>query len=796
MDPSQYKNYILILLFIRYVSDKYAVQPDALIKVPEGGSFQDMIDLKGKPDIGSGINGVIEKLADANPRLKGVIDDVNFEDEKLLGSGQEMQDMLTKLISIFQDEKYDFTKNQAEGDDLLTGAYEYLMRHFATESGKSKGQFYTPGEVSTILPQLIEVSNAKRRDQSVYDPTCGSGSLLIKAANETKGITIYGQEKDSSTRALAVMNMWLHDYPDADIWKDNTLANPHFTKDDSSKERSDAKNKKGTTELKEFDFVLANPPFSLKSWDQGFDPSNDEFGRFDGYGVPPKKNGDYAFLLHMIKSLKPTGKAAIIMPHGVLFRGNVEADIRKAIINTHFIKGIIGLPKNLFYGTGIHACIIVLDKENAKSRKEIFMIDASKGFYKDGPKNRLRQRDMHQIVDVFTNQIEIRKFSRKVPLTEISNKKNEYNLNFPRYIDTQEDEDLQDIEAHLKGDIPNSDINDLKSYWKVYPSIKKLLFSSSTRKGYSTLTVKKSQIKPSILDHKEFKTYSKKIEEIFLNWKTKHIRLLKDIDIGIKPKKIIDKISQDLLTEFSNLDLLDKYDIYQHLMNYWEEPMQDDVYMLAQYGWNIQLNITKNEKEKITAWGSDLLPRQVVIDKYFEKENEELESLKIQLIDVNEEIQTWVNENEGEEDIFYEAKSDTGKITKKDIEKRIIVIKNDSELLDEFEVLTEYYNLKYIKEAEIKKKITDAAKELDKKLFEKYTSFTEDELKILLIEDKWMKSIHDSISNEMEKISRNLTERIKKLAERYETPLPVLSEDVKTLIKKVDDHLEKMGFKW
>ena len=779
MDASQYKDYILVLLFVKYVSDKYSGKSDTLIKVPKGGSFQDMIDLKGNTEIGKGINQVIEKLTEKNPQLKGVIDIPDFNDPDKLGSGKEMQDRLSNLVEIFQNEALDFSKNKAEGDDLLGDAYEYLMRHFATQSGKSKGQFYTPTEVSRIMSKVIGISSTKRKDQTVYDPACGSGSLLLKAANETNGITIYGQENDVSTRALAVMNMWLHDNPDAIIWRGNTLADPYF--------------KKNASTLKQFDFVVANPPFSLKSWSIGFDPDHDEFSRFD-YGVPPKKNGDYAFLLHMINSLNKSGRGAVILPHGVLFRGNIEGGIRKNLVELRHIKGIIGLPPNLFYGTGIPACIIVFDNENAESRNHIFMIDASKEFYKDGNKNRLRERDIHKIVDVFTSEIEVPKYSRLIPISEISDKKNDYNLNIPRYIDPQEDEDLQDIEAHLKGDIPNKDIDDLKSYWKVYPGIKKLLFSSSDRKGYSTLNVDKSQIKSSIFDHSEFKVHSKKIEEKFLNWKKNHVSLLNDIDIGTKPKEIINTISESLLTEFSELELLDKYDIYQYLMKYWEETMQDDMYLIAQYGWKIEINIIKNKKGKATGWDNDLLPKQVVIDKYFAKENEYLESLKTQMNDVTQQMQTLEEENE-EEDMFSEVRSEAGNIIKGEIKKRINEVKNDPELSEEFKILTEYQNL-IDKEAEFKKKIKELEAEFEKQLLAKYTSLTENELKILVIENKWMTSLDNSLTQEKERISQNLAQRIIELAERYEQPLPSLSNEVQNLTKTVDNHLKKMGFKW
>jgi type I restriction enzyme M protein len=367
MDASQYKDYVLTLLFVKYVSDKYAGNRNALIVVPEGGSFADMVKLKGDKEIGDKVNKIIGRLAEEND-LKGVIDVADFNDEDKLGKGKEMVDRLSKLIAIF--DGIDLRANRAEGDDLLGDAYEYLMRHFATESGKSKGQFYTPAEVSRIIAKVIGISRDTRQDQTVYDPTCGSGSLLLKVADEApRGLSIFGQEMDNATAALARMNMILHDAPTAEIWKDNTLASPHWKNPDGS--------------LKTFDFAVANPPFSYKAWSNGLNPADDEFTRFE-LGVPPAKNGDYAFLLHIVKSLKSTGKGAVILPHGVLFRGGAEAAIRKNLIRRGLIKGIIGLPANLFYGTGIPACIIVIDKEHAHARTGIFMVDASKGFMKDG----------------------------------------------------------------------------------------------------------------------------------------------------------------------------------------------------------------------------------------------------------------------------------------------------------------------------------------------------------------------------------------------------------------------------
>ena len=395
MDASQYKDYILTLLFMKYVSDKSKADLDSLIVVPKGGSFDDMLAVKGSPEIGDKFNKIITKLAEAND-LVNVIDLADFNDEEKLGKGKEMQDRLSKLVAIFN--SLDFRRSRAEGDDLLGDAYEYLMRHFATESGKSKGQFYTPAEVSRILAKVVGIDKNTRQDQTVYDPACGSGSLLLKAAAEApRGLTIYGQEKDNATWALAKMNMILHDNEDADIAKGDTITSPEFTRG---------------SQLRTFDFAVMNPPFSLKSWSNGLG-EDDDYDRFE-LGRPPAKNGDYAFLLHVLKSLKSTGKAAIILPHGVLFRGNAEAAIRKELLKRGYIKGIIGLPTNLFYGTSIPACIVVLDKEHAAGRTGVFMIDASKGFMKDGNKNRLRPQDIHKIVDAFNRRVERERYSRMV----------------------------------------------------------------------------------------------------------------------------------------------------------------------------------------------------------------------------------------------------------------------------------------------------------------------------------------------------------------------------------------------
>ena len=624
MDASQYKDYILTLLFMKYVSDKADSDPDSLIFVPEGGGFADIANLKGDKEIGDKINKIIGRLAEEND-LKGIIDQADFNDDSKLGRGKEMQDRLTKLVAIF--ESLDFRANRVEGDDLLGDAYEYLMRHFATESGKSKGQFYTPAEVSRIMAQVIGIGPDTSQDETIYDPACGSGSLLLRATDAApRGLSIYGQEKDNATYALASMNMILHDNATADIRRGNTLAAPDFTDDDR---------------LKTFDFAVANPPFSDKAWTNGLNPDNDVYNRFE-YGVPPTKNGDYAFLLHFITSLKSRGKGAIILPHGVLFRGNREADIRRVLIRHRYIKGIIGLPANLFYGTGIPACILVIDKENAHVRNGIFMIDASKGFLKDSNKNRLRAQDIHKIVSVFNEQTELPRYSRMVPISEIADSPTPISSISRSILIRANPKTCTTSDAHLNGGIPDTDIDALNDYWTVFPTLRNALFKANGRPGYSDPLVETQQIKTTILTHPEFKAYQQRVNAVFQAWRETHEPLLLSIEVDASPREIIRTLSEDLLDRFTGLPLLDAYNVYQKLMDYWDEVMQDDVYLIAADGWieaakpreviqDKQMKETPDLVIKKNRYKMDLIPPALIVARYFADAQDAIEMLQTKL---------------------------------------------------------------------------------------------------------------------------------------------------------------------
>lgn len=799
MDASEYKDYVLLMLFIKYISDKYAGVAYAPITVPEGASFTDMVALKGNPNIGDLINKkIIGPIEQANKSLGSI--KVDFDNPEKLGTGDEKVKRLSNLIAIFEKPELNFAKNKAEGDDILGDAYEYLMRNFATESGKSKGQFYTPSEVSRIMAKIIGINNKNSTtDTTIYDPTCGSGSLLLKVADEAEHkITIYGQEKESATSGLARMNMVLHDCPTALIrcTGNSTLSDPQFLE--------------GNGSLMLFDYIVANPPFSSKNWSNGLDISSesaDNYGRFEGFGVPPDKNGDYGFLLHIIRSLKSKGKAAVILPHGVLFRGNAEAEIRKNLIRRGYIKGIIGLPANLFYGTGIPACLIVIDKENAGNRKAIFMIDAGKGYMKDGPKNRLRDQDIHKIVDVFNKQLELPKYSRIVPVTEIEEK--EYNLNIPRYIDSQEEEDIQDIEAHLNGGIPNADIEALNNYWEVYPGLRNELFAPHERTGYSQQKIDKTEIKSTIFAHPEFTRYSKRVFKEFESWRQLTVPTLTNMEQGIKPKKLIHEISEDLLQCFSNLKLIDKYDIYQHLMSYWSEIMQDDLFVISEYGWVtggevyriIKSNKDKNGKTKekevegLEGIESKLIKPNLVIDRYFASEKIGIEKLESQRDSVVMQLEEMEEEHSAEDGLMADAKNDKDKITAASVKDRLKKVKGSKADAEERKILEVYLGL-VDKQADLNRKIKEQQKLLETKVWNQYRKLTKNDIKMLVINDKWMQTIDTAVHTEMQRISQRLTQRIKELADRYETPMPKLLDEVSLLEEKVNTHLSKMGFAW
>jgi len=786
MEPSQYKDYVLLLLFVRYVSDKSKF--DKSISIPKGSSFDDFITFKNKTDIGEKMNTAVRALAKANT-LDGVFDNTDFNDESKLGKGKDLVETLTKLIGIFENPNLNFASNRADGDDILGDAYEYLMMKFSIESGKSKGQFYTPAEVSRIMAKVVGVENATSNKETIYDPTCGSGSLLLKAvelANTTKGVnlTVYGQEFVTETSALARMNMWLHGASTAEIKNGNTMASPEFL------------DKEGN--LRTFNYCVANPPFSDKKWRNNLGkPSEDIYKRFI-YGTPPDKNGDYAFLQHLVASIKENGTGAIILPHGVLFRGNAEETIRTNLINAGIIKAVIGLPANLFYGTGIPACILVLENKKTPKR-DIFMIDASKGFIKDGNKNRLREQDIHAIIDAFDNLSNNDKFSRLVPYAEIE--KNGFNLNIPRYIDSSLPVDIQDIQAHISGGIPEVDIDQLDKYWQAFPTLRKTLLKKGTRNGYLDFLVDTTDINKLIHSNPDVKTFKADVIKEFEVWKKTAIGLLEVINKDTRPKIFLKDISEKILDCFKPINLVDEYAIYQGFMQYWDATMKDDLYLIVENSWVESAKPHKMEvksKESIDfqvkkdKFHSETLPSSIIINAFFIKEYDALAKIEADLEAVSEEITEFYESNSEDEDLISEYFNVKGRIIKKVLST---VLKDKTLDKESIQLLNQYKTL-----IETEDSLKDARKKLDEelttKIIEKYKKLDDNVTMKLLIEDKWIEAVSAVVYGQLDKLIQTLTKRLIDLEERYKSPLPAIENKRELLTVSVRRHLEDMGVKW
>ena len=874
VEPSRYKDYVLVLLFFKYVSDRYKGQPFAEFTISKGASFEDLIAAKGKSDVGERVDKIIQKFLEDN-RLQGSLPDVSFNNPEELGSGKELVDKVSGLIAVFQNPAIDFRNNRASGDDIIGDAYEYFMMKFAQESGKSKGQFYTPSEVSRIIARLIGIGDIKQmptKKWTLYDPAAGSGSLLIRSADEAPVdengdsiVTIFGQEKYPDTAGLAKMNFILHNKGTGEIKSGNTLSTPQYLDE--------------FNELKKFDFIVMNPPFSDKSWTDGIKPSEDKYKRFDGYSIPPEKNGDYAWFLHVLKSLDSNGKAGIVMPHGVLFRGNAEETIRIEILKKRYIKGVVSLPPNLFYGTGIPACIIIIDKEDAETREDIFLIDASRGFKKDGSKNRPREQDIEKIVQTFINREVIPGYSCIVKYSDVL-EQNGGNLNIPRYIQRIDDILPQNIAAHLKGGIPGTDVDSLKKLWSIAPALKQEIFTCiDEAHNIYTLALVSDEIEGVIsLDESILSEKKRETEQIFEQWKAEVKDILLSINSDTNPKELIRTIAAMLRVAYEQARLLDNYDVYDCLLNYWNAKLQDDVYAIKAGGYAVGREIDyeyakKKQKDesgetvevddtsKVKSFEGALIPKEIIEAVYFEEELAELTALMKQSGALEAELDEMREEESGDEGLLKEALNEKGdRIPKANLNRRIkeLDAKKTSALMDtmtqlyalfedgktaemealirevpevagfdirnkngtfgktklkaalkqasESAVVPEIYADEYValtayaaKSAEmdaVDKKWKDVRKALDEKVLAKYGELTDEEIKYLLFDLKWMAKLSVDIHEEIEQVLFALSSKVLLIAKRYEHTLGEIEEKTAKSRASVMAALERMGYKW
>lgn len=874
VEPSRYKDYVLILLFFKYVSDRYKGQPFAEFTISKGASFEDLIDAKGKSDVGERVDKIIQKFLEDN-RLQGSLPDVSFNNPEELGSGKELVDKVSGLIAVFQNPAIDFKNNRASGDDIIGDAYEYFMMKFAQESGKSKGQFYTPSEVSRIIARLIGIGDIKQmptKKWTLYDPAAGSGSLLIRAADEAPVdengdsiVTIFGQEKYPDTAGLAKMNFILHNKGTGEIKSGNTLSTPQYLDE--------------FNELKKFDFIVMNPPFSDKSWTDGIKPSEDKYKRFDGYSIPPEKNGDYAWFLHVLKSLDSNGKAGIVMPHGVLFRGNAEETIRIEVLKKKYIKGIVSLPQNLFYGTGIPACIIIIDKEDAETREGIFLIDASRGFKKDGSKNRLREQDIEKIVQTFINREDIPGYSCFVKYSDVL-EKNGGNLNIPRYIQKIDDTLPQNIAAHLRGGIPGTDVDSLRKLWSIAPALKQEIFTCIDEvHNIYTLALASGEIEGAISqDESILVEQQHETKVIFEQWKEEVKDILLGIDADTNPKELIRMIAAMLRVAYEQARLLDNYDVYDCLLNYWNAKLQDDVYAIKSGGYAVAREIDyeyakKKQKDesgetvevddtsKVKSFEGALIPKEIMEAVFFAEELAELTALMEQSAALETELDEMREEESGDEGLLKEALNEKGdSIPKANLNKRIkeldakktsaimdamtqlvalfdenktvemeALIREVTELgefdirnkngtfgkaklkaalkvaaetavvpeiyVDEYAALT-LYAQKYAEMDTVNKAYKAARKALDEKLVTKYAELTDEEIKHLLFDMKWMAKLSADVCDEIEQVLNTLSSKVLLIAKRYEHTLGEIEDRTAKSRAAVVSALERMGYIW
>ena len=445
VDPSDYKNYILVMLFWKYVSDVWSDHRDRYMaeykndevrvkrrlsrerfQLPDGCDFASLYEQRNASDIGERMNIALEKIEDANKaKLEGVFREVDLNSENKLGETKDRNARLKELLQDFNDPRLNLRPSRVGEEDVIGNVYEYLLERFASDAGKKAGEFYTPGQVSTLLARLL----SPKKGNTICDPACGSGSLLIKVGRQAdeRDFALFGQESNGTTHALCRMNMFLHGMDTFNIQWGDTLRNPKLVELD---------------QLLKFDIVVANPPFSLEKW--GYDAATaDAFHRYHR-GLPPKSKGDYAFITHMIETAREgTGKIGLIVPHGVLFRGAAEGKIRRKLIEENLLEAVIGLPSNLFFGTGIPAAILLFNK--GKTHGDVLFIDASREYKEAKNQNVLTDEHVEKIVATYRAFQTVDKYAYRATPQEIAD--NDFNLNIPRYVDTFEEEAEIDLDA-------------------------------------------------------------------------------------------------------------------------------------------------------------------------------------------------------------------------------------------------------------------------------------------------------------------------------------------------------------
>ena len=776
-----FKNYVLILLFIKYVSDRKKSGEQTVLIIPDGCSFDDIVAMKGTKTIGDKINTIIGKISEEN----GLQDVINLSDhdfcDKKLGNSDESSKLISELVAAFQDEGLDFSQNRAADDDLIGDAYEFLMRNFASQAGKDKGQFYTPTEVSRLMALILGIDLDERQQISAYDPTCGSGSLLLRVRAAAKNnVSLFGQDIDPANIELCYLNTIIHGCETADIRSGDTLNNPQHTENG---------------QLSTFDYVVSNPKFSLHNWMNGA-LADDTWGRWNNeIGVPPQNYGDFAFLLHCIKSLKRDGVCAIILPNGVLTRGGDEERLRKWLVEQHLLSGIIAFPQNTFFGTSIAGNVLVIDKKLPQDG--VFFIDGGELGYKDADsKIRLREQDIKRITDVWRARQDVPHFAHlatydkvlhegeEVPTYEIEH--NKFALNLSLYVTPVDKEIHQNIEAHLHGGIPLDDIERMQKYWNACPTLKDALFMPM-REGFMQLAIDKSEISETIESNDSFQNQADVYKKTLSDWceavRPEMMAIEKDND----PNVIISNLGQSILDKFMPCKaLVGAYDVYDQLLKYYNESMQDDLYMISNGGWMPVLNIPTKRTIKWTDLSCDLLPVDLAIKVFLKDLKTELDTQENSLVQLQEEMTSLVEENEED---FSESDYFQGKLNEANLKKAL-----KGTCTEKQKDLWNKYLIMIGEEKKLKIKIKDLSVKLLEKILLVYKELTPESAKETIVNKRWISDISEHITREMQSVTHNISADVNSLVNRYEYTIGALNKSFNKKENAVFDHLKEMGY--